>query len=129
VAHYFRTRDDLIRGGIAAQILHARRELGGGKMPPADSDAMALIRATHMVALAAARDAALRPYALDMRRRRAENVRSGIGLAIGGPAGLDGAAVQAAAMALIGSALTAPARQRDGRPVLAVQDLARLRSG
>lgn len=110
VAHHFRSKDDLIHGGLCAQVLRARREMGNRLN---GEEGLWLIRATHMVALAAARDPAMAPFALDMRRRRAENVMESMAATVGGPDGLDRAAVQAATMVVIGSGFAARARRSD----------------
>jgi DNA-binding transcriptional regulator YbjK len=108
VAHHFRTLDELIRAGIEAihksipEIIETRirteRSLRG----------MALVRGTHAIALAAARDPRLVPFALDVRGRRAAYI--GVVHAKGFPAEvLDAAAVQAALMVMIGAELQAHA--------------------
>ncbi|MCG2842092.1 TetR/AcrR family transcriptional regulator [Sandaracinobacter sp. RS1-74] len=131
VAHHFRTRDELMYGGLGAQILQTRWELRSAGLKEAQGrHGMELIRATHMIALSAARDPLFQPFALDMRRRRAENVVDAVGKAIGGAGGLDRAAVQAATIAMIGSGLAALARGADGsEPLVRSQDLAGLRAG
>lgn len=129
VAHHFRTGDDLLHAGLGAQIQRMRHELQSGALPDTQADnGMMLMRSTHAVALAAARDPRFAPFALDMRRRRAENVHLAVGEAIGGANGLDRAAAQAATMAFIGFGLAAMARGdvQGGRPIGAAQ-LARLR--
>lgn len=128
VAHHFRTRDDLLMAGFGAMIQGMRRAIGPGA---SWSDAgMVLMRATHAIAIAAARDPALRPFALDMRRRRAENVRETIRQWLTGDAegAIDGAAIQSASMVIIGSRLMALARgDREGKKALTVDQLAGLR--
>lgn len=129
VAHHFRTGDDLLHAGLGAQIQRMRQELQSGALPDTQADkGMMLMRSTHAVALAAARDPRFAPFALDMRRRRAENVHLAVGEAIAGADGLDRAAVQAATIAFIGSGLAAMARGdvQGGMPIGAAQ-LARLR--
>ena len=126
VAHHFRTKEDLIHGGLCAQILRARQELGRNAN---GEEGMWLIRATHMVALAAARDPHMAPFALDMRRRRAENVMESMANAVGGPDGLDKPAVQAATMVMIGSGFAARARRSDDpNAVLTANRLSELRA-
>lgn len=129
VAHHFRMRDDLINGGIGALILRLRRELGANSEDKAQGhDGMTLIRATHAIALAATRDPTLAPFALDMRRRRAENVRQAMAKAIGAD-DLDRAAVQAATMVLIGAGFAAMARgDVSGGPALSPVILAKIRT-
>ena len=129
VAHHFRTRSELLQAGLGAQILRVRAGLRSGALPDAQhSDGMILIRSTHAVALAAARDPLFAPFALDMRRRRAENVHFAVGEALGGADGLDRAAVQAATIAMVGSGLAAMARGSvNGSHFLEPAQLARLR--
>ncbi|MBB2166084.1 TetR family transcriptional regulator [Gluconacetobacter sp. 1b LMG 1731] len=105
VAYHFRTRDDLLLAGLGALVLDMRQELHDRDGGQESRRGMAVMRATHAIALAATRDPSLRPFALDMRRRRSENVRDEVSLQIGGPRGLDPAAIQAACMATIGSGL------------------------
>lgn len=111
VAHHFRTRENLLDAGMGALILGMRRELSGEPAPDAGARrGTAVVRATHSIALAAARDPHLVPFALDMRRRRAENVWAAVGEAIAGPEGLDAAATQAAVMVMVGSTFAHRAR-------------------
>lgn len=128
VAHHFRTRDDLLDAGMGALILDMRRELQAGSEPDhSHRRGPALIRATHSIALAAARDPELIPFALDMRRRRAENVRALIGEAIAGPEGLDPAAVQTAVLVIIGSSFADRARGSNEAEAISPTQLAALR--
>lgn len=130
VAHHFRTRDDLLDAGMEALILEMRRELNGaGEPDSARRYGPAVIRTTHSIALAAARDQAMVPFALDMRRRRAENVHRAVGEAIGGATGLDRAASQAAVLILVGAGLAALACGRSEQDVVTLDQLAALRSG
>lgn len=127
VAHHFRTSEDLLYAGMGGLIQRMRREL---RSPPGQRwhHGLAVIRATHAIALAAARDPALRPFALDMRRRRAENVRMDIAAQIGVDVTCDGAAVQAATMVLIGSGLARQADDaRQERGVITAHHVAALR--
>ncbi|MDE8652027.1 TetR family transcriptional regulator [Novosphingobium album (ex Liu et al. 2023)] len=129
VAHHFRTGEDLLHAGLGAQILRMRQELQLGALPDAQANlGMMLMRSTHAVALAAARDPAFVPFALDMRRRRAENVHLAVGQAIGGVHGLDRAAAQAATMTYIGSGLAITAGGgADGSILIGSAQLVRLR--
>lgn len=103
VAHHFRTHEDLLYAGIAGLALAMRGEIASSEGRNKDQRfGLAMIRATHMAALAAARDPALVLFALDMRRRRAENVRAALGAEIGLDPEADGAGIQAAVMVLIG---------------------------
>lgn len=106
VAHHFRTRDDLIQAGIEG--LYARmqddvsRLRANSRDLQRDSGGMTVLRNTHMIALEAARNPHFRPFAADMRRQRAVNVRDVFAHRIAGSTGLDGAAVQAVVIALVG---------------------------
>lgn len=102
VAHHFRTRDDLLRAGIEALY---RGSLGSTAAEPdaqAQRGGRSLLRATRALVLAAARDASLRPFALDLRRRRGEHMGPLVAPIAGG-APLDPAAAQAAAMTISGA--------------------------
>jgi AcrR family transcriptional regulator len=108
VAHYFRTREDLLYAAIAGLAALMRDELNVAERQSRDrSYGLALIRATHSVALAAARDPSLMAFALDMRRWRAINVRTLVGEELGVSPVTDGAGIQAAVISLIGCALAA----------------------
>lgn len=130
VAHYFRTTADLIEAGMGALILGMRDQLDAITKPDTETDrGLALVRATHSVALLAARDPSYRPYALDMRRRRAENVRADVAAQMRAGNGVDRAATQAAVMVMIGSALANLARGSEDLPRAITPDaLARLAS-
>lgn len=131
VAHHFRTRDDLLRAGIAALIQAMRGDLAAASGRPngASSSGFALLRTTHALALAATRDPELIPFAVDMRRRRAENVRTMVAESIAGAEGLDGAAVQAAVMVMVGCGLAAQAEgNANGLGAPAFSSLVRLRA-
>ncbi|TPE63727.1 TetR family transcriptional regulator [Sandaracinobacter neustonicus] len=127
VAHHFRTREDLLQAGMGSLILGLRAELQTADRPGGERGLL-LIRATHSIALSAVRDRALLPFALDMRRRRAENVRESIGRQIGGAAGLDGAGCQAAVIALVGHGMAAMARQPAVASVPMIDHIAALRT-
>jgi DNA-binding transcriptional regulator YbjK len=74
VAYHFRSAPDLLKAALAMVYLVAQ----GRAMPPADDTpehrADVVARGTQAVALAAARDPSLRPYAIDLRRLRGENL-------------------------------------------------------
>jgi len=118
VAHHFATKDDLLRAGIEAQY----RRMTGARIGSPDQHSRAdaarsgraVMRITHVMALAACRDPAFIPYAIDMRRRRSENVRPRISAAISGGPDLDWAAIQAVVIAGLGAVLNADAVGRDG---------------
>src|SRR5204862_447079 len=66
---------------------------------------------------------------LGMRRRRGENVRAEIAAGVGGAAGLDAAATQAAVVTLVGARLGALARGDGAAFAIDIAALARLRDG
>lgn len=129
VAHHYRTADDLVMAGLGALIVRMRQNLGGAGEASGDVlAAWAVIRSTHALALAAARDPAWRPFALDMRRRRAENVTGAVEERLVGIPGLDRCAIQAWVMARAGSGL---AMEASGGAVGAAMpaDLVAVRAG
>ncbi|MEE4153146.1 MAG: TetR/AcrR family transcriptional regulator [Erythrobacter sp.] len=85
VVYQFGSTEDLIVAGLYALIekFHMSREQpgAGSKTPLAD-----LVRATGIIALKAARIPALTEHALDMRRRRGENVTQAALIEAGYPA-------------------------------------------
>lgn len=115
VAHYFRTRDDLLRAGIEALYLGAI----GSATPLAGAQArqggVSLLRASRALVLSAARDPSLRPFAVDLRRRRGEHMGALIA-PIGGARGLDPAAAQAAAMVVTGAGIARQALGEEDAP-------------
>jgi DNA-binding transcriptional regulator YbjK len=122
VAHYFRTRQDLLRAGLQALYLGASRTHAG---------ALSILRASHAMALAAARDASLAPFALDLRRRRGIQVRAEMMRRFDGEVPLDGAAAQVMAMVLIGSGveIMALGRPEPRIPTMDMDRLERIRAG
>jgi AcrR family transcriptional regulator len=73
IVYQFGSTEDLIAAGLYALIEKFRRGIDG--LGPSLATPLAdLVRATGIIALAAARMPALSPHALDMRRRRGENV-------------------------------------------------------
>lgn len=99
VAHHFPAQRDLLLAGVEALYRRMRREIG------TDDDAdtgYAVIVLTHEMALAASRDERFRPFAIDMRRRRAENVHAVISEQLTGRPDGDRAMTQAWTMAMIG---------------------------
>lgn len=73
IVYQFGSTEDLIAAGLYALIEKFRRGVEG--LGPSLATPLAdLVRATGIIALAAARMSALVPHALDMRRRRGENV-------------------------------------------------------
>lgn len=129
IAHHFRTQADLLDAGFGALILAMRQEMRSLDLPePERHRGMAMIRATHSIALVAARDPALQPFALDMRRRRSENVRERLRGMLGGDRAADDATLQAVSMMTIGSGFAAMASGgADGRSAITVEQLAGLR--
>jgi AcrR family transcriptional regulator len=116
IAHHFRTRDDLLRAGIEALYLGAAVAIGPDSPETARLSGFSYARATHAMALAAARDPSLAGFALDFRRRRAELSLQTLPKLLGETKAMDGAALQAATMVLIGGgiALYAQGKQREG---------------
>lgn len=102
VAHHFRTRDDLLRAGIEALYLGSTGSTTAAPDERAQRGGRSLMRATRALVLAAARDDSLRPFALDLRRRRGEHMGA-LTAPIGGERPLDPAAAQAAAMTISGA--------------------------
>lgn len=100
VAHHYPTLRDLVFGGVEALYRRMRAELkqAAGAAPSGS----AVIRLTHETALAASRDEAFSPFAIDMRRRRAENVHQDVARALGIAPGADRALTQAVVVAAIG---------------------------
>ncbi|CAN7476712.1 TetR family transcriptional regulator [Phenylobacterium sp. LjRoot219] len=128
VAHYFRTRDDLLRAGVEALYLGSTGSTTTEPDAEAQRGGRSLMRATRALVLAAARDDSLRPFALDLRRRRGEHMGALVA-PIGGGRPLDAAAAQAAAMTISGAGF---ARQTLGEAPRAGDVaglLARLRAG
>jgi AcrR family transcriptional regulator len=100
VAHHYPTLRDLVFGGVEALYRRMRLELkqAAGAAPSGG----AVIRLTHETALAASRDEAFSPFAIDMRRRRAENVHQDVARALGIVPGAERPLTQAVVMAAIG---------------------------
>ena len=106
VAHHFPTRSDLMQAGVDALYLRMWRALADtGAGARAQDHGRAVIRMTHDIAVAAHHEPGLRLFALDMRRRRAENAQS----LLVGPDGFDRAGAQALIMAYHGESLAAQA--------------------
>ena len=104
VAHYFRTRDDLLRAGIEALYLAATGSATALPQAEARRGGLSLLRASGALVLSAARDPSLRPFAIDLRRRRGEHM-SALIEPIGGGRRLDAAAAQAASMVVTGAGI------------------------
>lgn len=128
VAHYFRTRTDLLDAGFGALVLQMRDELATRDAATQFQSWAALMRASHAIALAAARDPQLAPFALDMRRRRSENGRETLRTALICDRPIDDASIQAAALVLVGNFMAMQARGGFDRPGgLSIADLAKMR--
>jgi len=112
VAHHFAGGRDLVRGGVEALYRRMRADLGADDARPARSGS-AVMRLTHDVALAALRDPDFRPFAIDMRRRRAENVHTAVAQALDPAGRADRATTQALVMAMVGHGLCQHARGRE----------------
>lgn len=108
VAHHYPTLRDLVFGGVEALYRRMRADLAATKgAAPSGAD---VVRLTHETALAASRNVAFAPFAIDMRRRRAENVHHDVARALDLEPGTDRALTQAVVMAAIGRHLGAMAR-------------------
>ena len=104
VVYRFGSTEDLLVAGIYGVIDRFRRGCAGlgPSLPTPVAD---LVRATGMVALASARLPILVPHALDMRRRRGENVKADLLVQAGAPQELAADPIfrQLFAIALFGS--------------------------
>jgi AcrR family transcriptional regulator len=108
VAHHFPTHRDIVFGGVEAIYRRMRAAIRASNgAAPGNSD---IIRLTHESALLANNNPAFRPFAIDMRRRRAENVHVQVAEWIGSPVDGDRARVQAVVVAIIGHSLGKAAR-------------------
>ncbi|WP_374658612.1 TetR family transcriptional regulator [Phenylobacterium sp.] len=106
VAYHFRTRLDVVRAGLTVVYRVAQ-----GRLTPrqARGDLEVFVaRGTVSVALAAAREAELVPYAVDLRRLRGENLRRRLNERLG--VSLDLAAAQAVSIARLGAILLSQAQ-------------------
>ena len=100
LTHHFLSHRDLVLGGVEELYRRMRASLG----QPGDARAgRQVLLLTHEMALGALRDPRLTPFAIDMRRRRAENVHAQVAPLIDGEG--DRARSQAFTMALIGEAI------------------------
>jgi AcrR family transcriptional regulator len=118
VVYHFGGRAALLVAGLHAVItrFHGARDRARAQGTVADQDVEArdLVKATSMIALASLREASLRPYALDMRRRRGENIRAAdlapLGFGARAIPGFDRAAAQVISVALFGMRMVAMSR-------------------
>lgn len=108
VAHHFPTHRDIVFGGVEAIYRRMRVDIRASNATAPDSGT--IIQLTHESALLASRNPAFLPFAIDMRRRRAENVHVQVAQWIGAPIDGDRARIQAIVMALIGHGLEILAR-------------------
>ncbi len=102
VAHHFPTQRDILFAGVEALYRRMRSQIQASNATVRNRE---IARLTHECALQALTDPAVRPFAIDMRRRRAENVHAQFAEWLGIPAGSDRARVQAMVIALIGAGL------------------------
>ena len=103
VAHHYPTQRDLLFAGVEAIYRRMRADIrASNAVAPGSGD---VIRLTHDSALTALWNPDLIPFAIDMRRRRAENVHVQIAQWLDIVPGSDRARVQAMVMALIGNGL------------------------
>lgn len=118
VVYHFGGRAALVVAGLHAVIarFHGTRDRARADRtaPGDDAEARDLVKATSMIALASVREPSLRPYALDMRRRRGENIRAAdltsLGLAARSDAAFDRATAQVISIALFGMRMVAMSR-------------------
>lgn len=102
VAHHFPSHRDILFAGVEAVYRRLRSQIHASSARLGNGD---IIRLTHECALAALADTAFRPFAIDMRRRRAENVHHLYAQWLGIPENSDRARVQAMVIASIGDGL------------------------
>ena len=103
VAHHYPAQRDILFAGVEAIYRRMRATIaasngaapGGGEVT----------RLTHETALMAIRNPAFLPFAIDMRRRRAENVHAQVAQGLDIPADSDRPRTQAMVMALMGNSL------------------------
>jgi len=103
VAHHYPTQRDIMFAGVEAIYRRMRADIrASNATAPGRGD---VIRLTHESALTALSNPDFLPFAIDMRRRRAENVHVQIAQWLNIVPGSDRARVQAMTMALIGNGL------------------------
>ena len=103
VAHHYPTQRDILFAGVEA--IYRRMRAGIKASNAAAPDGGDVVRLTHECALTAIWNPDFLPFAIDMRRRRAENVHVQAAQWLSIPADSDRARVQAMVMALIGDGL------------------------
>ena len=119
VAHHFPTQRDILFAGVETLYRRMRSQI---RESNANVRNRAIARLTHECALQALTDPAVRPFAIDMRRRRAENVHAQFAEWLDIPVDSDRARVQAMVMALIGAGLRTMAT--DGEWLTATEAIA-----
>ena len=118
IAHHYPTHRDMLFAGVEAIYRRMRADLRAtNAAAPGSSD---VIRLTHECALTALGNPAFIPFAIDMRRRRAENVHAQIAQWLGMAIDSDRARTQAVVMAIIGHGLRSLAM---GAPKKSVAEL------
>ncbi|WP_261937082.1 MULTISPECIES: TetR/AcrR family transcriptional regulator [Sphingomonas] len=107
VAHHYPSQRDILSAGVEAIYRRMRADIRAtNAAAPGSGD---VIRLTHDSALTALWNPDFIPFAIDMRRRRAENVHVQVAQWLGIAPGFDRARVQAMVMAMIGNGLRAMA--------------------
>lgn len=102
LAHHFPTHRDVLFAGVEALYRRMRSQIRTTDARIGSGD---IIRLTHECALSALTNPAFRPFAIDMRRRRAENVHTLYAQWLGIEENSDRARVQAMVMVAIGNGL------------------------
>lgn len=118
VVYHYGGRDALVVAGLNAILarFHALRDrtIPRELSTAESSESRDLVKITSLIALASSREPSLVPYALDMRRRRGENIRlsalAGFGLRDLGGRRFDRAAAQVLSIALFGMRMVAIGR-------------------
>lgn len=103
VAHHYPAQRDILFAGVEA--IYRRMRAGIRASNAAAPDEGDVVRLTHECALTAIWNPDFLPFAIDMRRRRAENVHVQVAQWLAISPGSDRARVQAMVMALIGDGL------------------------
>lgn len=107
VAHHFPTQRDILLGGVETLYLRLQAEISDPQReaPGSQTAGSAVVALGHEMALGALRERAFLPFAIDMRRRRAENAHAIVGRLLGAGEVADRAVTQAYVMALVGLGL------------------------
>jgi len=112
IAHHFPAQRDILLGGVETLYRRLRAEVS--RADGASPAGFAVVALGHEMALAALRDPGFRPFAIDMRRRRAENVHLLMSQLLTGAPHADRALTQAYVMAMVGFALGGLAERKGG---------------